>query len=169
MEPRIRVLTTGGTIDKVYTLTGTLDIGEPAVPELLAVGRCTVPVTVEEVLRKDSLELEDADREAVVAAVRRAPEDRVVVVHGTDTMAETARFVQSRVKAKTVVLTGAMQPAAMRASDAGFNLGTAIAAVQLLAPGVYVVMNGRIFPADAVTKDRAAGVFVSGSAANLRT
>lgn len=169
MESGIRVLTTGGTIDKVYTLGGTLDVGEAAVRELLATGRCTLPIVVEEILRKDSLEFEDADREAVADAVRRAPEDHIVITHGTDTMADTARHVQRADTGKVVVLTGAMQPASMRASDAGFNVGVAIAAVQLLAPGVYVAMNGRIFPAGEVMKDRSAGVFVSEAAASLRT
>lgn len=160
MEPGIRILATGGTIDKVYTLDGSLDIGEPAIHELLEAGRCTVPVTTESILRKDSLDFDEADRSAIAEAVRQAPERRVVVTHGTDTMTETGRHLLQADTGKVVVLVGAMKPASMRDSDAGFNLGAAIVAVQLLDAGVYVAMNGRVFPADGVMKDRAAGLFV---------
>jgi L-asparaginase len=158
----IRILTTGGTIDKVYTLRGELEIDEPAVRHLLEVGRSTLPVTVVPILAKDSLEFDDADRATILAAVRSSPERCVVITHGTDTLPDTARLLAAGdLGDHTVVLIGAMQPAAMRESDAAFNLGAGMMAVQLLAPGVYVVMNGRVFPGDGVAKDRAAGRFVA--------
>jgi L-asparaginase len=158
-ERGIRVLVTGGTIDKVYSLDGSLEVGDPAVGRLLEEGRSTLEVTIEPVLRKDSLHFDDADRAAILDAVRRAPESRLIVTHGTDTMAETARMLAAAATGKVVVLTGAMRPASMRVSDAAFNVGVAVAAVQLLEPGIHVAMNGRLFPADEVMKDRSAGLF----------
>ncbi|PPG38930.1 asparaginase [Rathayibacter sp. AY1E4] len=159
MTDRILVLTTGGTVDKEYSLAGELEIGAPMVPRLLAPVLTTLEFRVEEVLAKDSLELDDADRALIRERVLAAEEDRIVLTHGTDTMTATAEalgVVQDRV----VVLTGAMQPARMLDSDAAFNLGTAVAAVQLLPPGVYLAMSGRVLPAGSVVKDRSIGVFL---------
>ena len=157
----IRILTTGGTIDKVYSLRGELEIDEPAVRHLLEVGHNEVPVVIESILAKDSLEFDDADRAAIVAAVVAAPEAHVLITHGTDTLTETASALRSAdLGAKTVVLIGAMQPAAMKESDAAFNLGAGLMAVQLAGPGVWVAMNGRVHRADRVRKDRVRGRFV---------
>ena len=162
MPSPVRVLTTGGTIDKVYSLQGMLEMDEPAVADLLAIGRSTVPVEIEAVLTKDSLDFDDADRGAIVDAVQRSPETRVLITHGTDTMTVTARaLIAAGVGDRTVVLTGAMRPASMRDSDAPFNLGVALAAVQHFPSGVYIAMNGQVFAGDAVVKDRAAGRFLS--------
>ena len=159
MSDRILVLTTGGTIDKEYSLAGELEIGAPTIPRLLEPVLSTLEFRVEEVLRKDSLDLDDADRALIRERVLSAEEDRIVLTHGTDTMTLTAEALGT-VRDRVVVLTGAMQPARMRDSDAAFNLGAAVAAVQLLPPGVYLAMSGRVLPAGAVVKDRAAGIFL---------
>lgn len=155
----ILLLTTGGTIDKLYfDALSEYQIGDSVVGRLLATARVAQPFRVVELMRKDSLELTDDDRAAIVAAVRAAPEARVVITHGTDTMAETARALVG-VEGKTVVLVGALAPARFAESDAPFNLGMAVAAVQTAAPGVWIAMNGTIFPGDKVRKNRAANTF----------
>ncbi|PPH14865.1 MULTISPECIES: asparaginase domain-containing protein [unclassified Rathayibacter] len=159
MTDRILVLTTGGTVDKEYSLAGELEIGAPMVPRLLSPVLTTLEFRVEEVLAKDSLELDDADRALIRERVLAAEEDRIVLTHGTDTMTATAEAL-GVVRDRVVVLTGAMQPARMLDSDAAFNLGTAVAAVQLLPPGVYLAMSGRVLPAGSVVKDRSIGVFL---------
>ena len=107
----------------------------------------------------DSLDMSEADREIIARTCLQAPESRVLVTHGTDTMVETARVIASRVEGKTVVLTGAMVPYAFGSSDGLFNLGSALSFAQVLPPGVYVAMNGRYFPWDRVSKNRKTGVF----------
>ncbi|MWV47690.1 L-asparaginase [Rathayibacter sp. VKM Ac-2803] len=159
MTDRILLLTTGGTIDKEYSLAGELEIGEPTAPRLLEPVLSTLEFRVERVLAKDSLDLDDADRALLRERVLGAEEDRIVITHGTDTMTASAEAIGT-VRDRVVVLTGAMQPARMRDSDAAFNLGAAVAAVQLLPPGVYIAMSGRVLPAGSVVKDRAAGVFL---------
>ncbi len=158
---RVRVLVTGGTFDKEYDeLKGTLSFRRTHVPEMLALGRCRVPVVVRTLMMKDSLVMTAADRRRVLAACRRSPEARLVVTHGTDTMAETAAVLGRGLTGKTVVLTGAMRPYRFGSSDGLFNLGSALSFAQALPPGVYVAMNGRVFPWDRVRKDRRRGVFV---------
>lgn len=157
----VLVLTTGGTIDKTYF--DALDeyrIGESAVPRLLALGRVRHAWRTVEVLRKDSLELTDADRAAIRAVLEAAPERRVVITHGTDTMTQTARAVAG-LKGRAIVLTGALAPARFQESDAAFNLGMAFAVAQVAPPGVYITMNGTVFDGLAVIKDRSAGAFVA--------
>lgn len=157
-EP-IRVLATGGTIDKVYyDARDDYAIGDPQVIPLFAEANVTVPYVVESVLRKDSLELTAEDRALIVRRASEAPETRILVTHGTDTMTETAAALEA-VTGKAIVLTGAMQPARMRSSDAFFNLGCAVAAVQLVPPGVWIAMNGRVFPSGSVRKNREARRF----------
>lgn len=157
----VRILTTGGTIDKVYSLRGELEIDEPAVRHLLDIGHNEVPVVIEPILAKDSLEFDDADRAAIVAAVRVAPERNVLITHGTDTLTDTAAALAAAdIPATTIVLIGAMQPAAMKESDAAFNLGAGLMAVQLAEPGVWIAMNGRLHRSDRVRKDRVRGRFV---------
>jgi len=163
MNRAIHVLATGGTIDKVYTLSGDLEIGSPAITGLLEIAGTDLDVTVEPIIGKDSLQFTDADRETIARRVRELGPARVLITHGTDTMTLTAEHLLAHLDAgvpRTVVLTGAMQPASMRESDASFNVGVAVGALQTLSPGVYIAMSGRIFPAGEVTKDRARGRFV---------
>lgn len=144
VEPLLFV-TCGGTIDKVYfDAKSEFEVGSPQVAGLLEEANVGVPCRILLVLRKDSLEMTEADREAIRDAIAAQPERLVVVTHGTDTMIQTARAL-SGLEGRTIVLTGSMQPARFRVSDAEFNLGTAVAAVQLLPSGVYVAMNGRVF------------------------
>jgi len=150
----IAILTTGGTIDKVYfDAKGGYQVGAPMVRELLKQARLESEPRIEELLRKDSLEMSAADREHIRSAVAASPESRIIITHGTDTMVETAR-VLGAVSGKTIVLTGALQPGRFTDSDATFNLGLAFAAVQLCSAGVYVVAHGTVFPADRVRKNQ---------------
>ena len=156
----IRILVTGGTFDKEYDeLAGVLLFQETHVPEMLRLGRSLVPVAVSTVMMVDSLQMTDADREKILARCREAPEERVVVTHGTDTMVETARVLAAAQTGKTIVLTGAMVPYAFGSSDGLFNLGSALSFAQVLPPGVYVAMNGRCLPAERARKNRDLGVF----------
>lgn len=160
-EP-LAVVSTGGTLDKVYfDALSAFSCGAPAAPGILRGAGADHPVGLTEVCRKDSLELTDADRDAILAAVLARPERRILITHGTDTMPLTARHLLGRVGGKTAVLTGAMQPALMRETDAPFNIGFAAAATQFLPPGVYIAMNGRVFEAGRVCKNREAGRFES--------
>lgn len=161
----VHFVTAGGTIDKEYAAgRGTHDftIDEPAVSDALdsLIPGPNFDYEVESVGRDDSLDMDDADRAAVAEACDAAPGTQVVVTHGTDTMVETAAVLPAD---KTVVVTGAARPRRMRASDADLNLGTAIGAVQTLDPGVYIAMNGRVYPRDCVEKAEN-GQFVSTSA-----
>lgn len=149
----IEIFTTGGTIDKVYfDANSEFQIGDSLLPELLTESNIHDGYRIREVLRKDSLEITDQDRQAIVAAVSASDSARVLITHGTDTMADTAQAL-SAIRDKTIVLFGAMQPARMRRTDAVFNLGFAWAAVQLLTPGVYIAMNGEVFEAGQVRKN----------------
>ncbi len=158
----IHVVTTGGTIDKVYSMAGELEIGAPAVDALLSPVLTDLTYDVTPALAIDSLQMTDADRSVLCAAIDGLAGRHVVVTHGTDTMPETAAFLDAHLSAadQTVVLTGAMQPASMAVSDAAYNLGAAMTTVQLLPAGVYIAMSGRVFPAGKVRKDRARGVFI---------
>jgi len=141
----VRIFTTGGTIDKIYfDAKSSYQVGDPQIAELLVEANVTVPYAVTPLLRKDSLEIDVADRALIAERVAAAAESQVLITHGTDTMIDTARALLG-IEGKTVVLVGAMQPARLRVSDAFFNIGFALAAVQLLPPGIYVAMNGRVF------------------------
>ena len=156
----ILVLTTGGTIDKQYfDALSAYQIGDTIIAQLMTVARVRQPVEVVEVMRKDSLELTNDDRAAIRQRVASATGSRIVITHGTDTMTETAK-VLADVPGKTIALVGALAPARFAESDATFNLGMAFACVQVAAPGVYITMNGTVFPALEVVKDREAGAFV---------
>ena len=156
----IAVVTTGGTIDKLYfDSLSEYQVGESVVRKLLSLGNVKYPFEIIEALRKDSLELTDADRDELYRCVAGLKTSRVVITHGTDTMAATAARLGS-IQGKTIVLTGALTPARFSESDAPFNLGMAFATAQTVAAGVFIVMNGEVFPADSVKKDRAAGRFV---------
>lgn len=158
---KITILTTGGTIDKVYGLDSQLSTGDPAVTGILAALLTDIEFETRQVLAIDSLDMTDNHRAELVRALEETENDRVLITHGTDTMPETARYLTSHadLSGKTVVLTGSMQPAAMRASDADFNIGGAVTALSLLEPGVYVAMSGRVFEASTVKKDRSRGIF----------
>ena len=161
MDPQaIRVIVTGGTFDKHYDeIRGELTFKDSHLPEILKLTRVTLPVEIEQDQLIDSLQMQDANRRSVLEACKRAPESRLLVTHGTDTMAETAKVLGPAGLDKTIVLTGAMIPYKITGSDALFNFGTAFMAVQLLPAGVFIVMNGRIFNWDKVRKNKALGVF----------
>lgn len=157
----VLVLTTGGTIDKLYfDALSTYQIGDSVVDRVLQTARVKLPYRISEVLRKDSLELDDDDRATIAAAVAAAPERRIVITHGTDTMTQTAQVLAGIVD-KTIVLVGALSPARFADSDAAFNLGMAFAVTQSAQPGVWIAMNGTVFDGTRVRKDRAANAFVA--------
>lgn len=160
---RTLIIATGGTFDKEYDeLRGTLAFGKTHVPEMLRLGRCRLNVQVRTLLMKDSLLMTGADRRRILETCRRAPEHRIVITHGTDTLVKTAAALGRALRGKTVVLTGAMRPYRFGSSDGLFNLGSALSFVQSLPCGVYVAMNGLIFSWDNVKKDRRLGVFTRG-------
>ena len=160
VRERIRILVTGGTFDKEYNeIHGRLFFKQSHVAEMLALGRSKLQVEIQTLMMIDSLEMTDQHRTRIVEACRKAREDRIVITHGTDTMETTARTLAAALTGKTVVLTGAMVPYKFGSSDGLFNLGSALAFVQTLAPGVYIAMNGRCFPANRVRKNRKAGIF----------
>jgi L-asparaginase len=159
-EDTIRILITGGTIDKEYDpLSGELTFARSHLSNMLNQVRCTARFVLEEMMLKDSLQMRREDREEISKKCLDCPERKLIVTHGTDTMVETARVLGKNVKDKTVVLVGSMIPYAFGASDALFNLGCAFAAVQALQQGVYITMNGRIFVWDNVRKNRESGEF----------
>ncbi len=156
----LRIIATGGTFDKQYDpLSGQLIFGDSILPSLLERARITAPYRFEPLLALDSLDMQDAHRQQVCEACARSDEAHIVIVHGTDTMRETAEVLGRAALPKTIVLTGAMVPCRIDGSDAQFNLGFACAAATLCEPGVYVAMNGQIFPWHAVRKNRNAGWF----------
>jgi L-asparaginase len=159
----IRVLITGGTFDKEYDeLTGRLYFRDTHLPEMLERGRSGVDVEIEQVLMIDSLDMTEEDRQRILACCHCAPEERIVITHGTDTMVETAAALAAAlhpVSGKTIVLTGAMIPYAFGSSDGLFNLGSALSFAQVLPAGVYVAMNGRYFAWNDVRKNKERGVF----------
>ncbi len=170
----IRILITGGTFDKQYDeIQARLVFRESFVGEMLKLGRCRADVHLRTIMMIDSLDMSDADREAIVQNCRQCEETRIVITHGTDTMVETAKALAAAgvgqasslsnaakgVEGKTIVLTGAMIPYAFGSSDGMFNLGSAMSFVQVLPPGVYVAMNGRYFAWDKVRKNRQTGMF----------
>ena len=156
----IRILITGGTFDKEYDeIAGRLYFQDSHLPEMLELGRCHLPVEIRTLMMVDSLEMSDSDRNIIIDQCRAAPEDRIVITHGTDTMEMTARKLDAAIKNKTIVLTGAMIPYKFGSSDGLFNLGSALAFAQTLPAGVYVAMNGRFFPAATVRKNRQLGIF----------
>lgn len=156
----IRIFITGGTFDKEYNeITGQLFFKDTHMHDLLELGRCKVPVEIRTLMMIDSLEMEDEDRELIAYQCIHCDEDRIVITHGTDTMSETAKLLAGKVKDKTIILTGAMIPIKFGSSDGLFNLGSALAFAQTLAPGVYVAMNGRYFNWDNVRKNLQTGIF----------
>lgn len=156
----VALIITGGTFDKAYdSIRGELTLSKTHLPEILTMVGCTVNVRPEVQILKDSLDMDREDRMRVARACEQANEHQIIVTHGTDTMTETAKVVAGIVHDKTIVFTGAMIPFSVNGSDALFNLGGALTAVQCMSAGVYVVMNGRVFTADTVRKNRNTGVF----------
>lgn len=156
----IRLFVTGGTFDKEYDeIHGTLEFGDTHLPQMLEMGRCRLDVRVRTLMMVDSLEMTGGDREMVARNCADVPERRIVITHGTDTMVDTAAVLARAVPDRTIVMTGAMIPITFGSSDGLFNLGGALTAVQILDPGVYVAMNGRIFSWDNVRKNRDTGIF----------
>ncbi len=156
----IRVFITGGTFDKEYNeLTGTLYFKDTHLPEMLRLARSEVQVETRTLMMVDSLEMTDADRQLIIEQCLKAAESRIVITHGTDTMEVTARAAGQALRDKTVVLTGAMVPYKFGSSDGLFNLGSALAFVQTLPPGVYIAMNGRCFAWNNVRKNKKTGQF----------
>ncbi len=155
-----RIIVTGGTFDKRYdAIKGELTFKETHLPAILEQARVTIPVAIEINQLIDSLHMTDTHRESVLAACRAAPEPSIVVIHGTDTMAQTAQVVGRAGLGKTVVFTGAMIPYSVQGSDALFNLGFAVGIARTLPPDAYIAMNARVFPWDNVRKDTSGGVF----------
>jgi L-asparaginase len=156
----IRVFVTGGTFDKEYNeLEGKLYFKDTHLGEMLSLGRSRLAVDVRTLMMVDSLDMTDDDRQIILDQCRRAKENRILITHGTDTMEITARVLGPAVTGKTVVLTGAMVPYKFGSSDGLFNLGSALAFVQTLPPGVYIAMNGRCFTWENVRKNKKTGTF----------
>ncbi|MEZ5276583.1 MAG: asparaginase domain-containing protein [Opitutaceae bacterium] len=155
----ISVLTTGGTIDKIYfDALSEFQVGDPQIAEVLKHIHAGFTYDVRVVLRKDSLEFSEGDRKTIRMAAEEAASEHILVTHGTDTMCETGRVLQG-IDGKTIVLTGALTPARFRETDAVFNIGFALACVQILPPGVYIAMNGRIFDPATTRKNREKNLF----------
>ena len=156
----IKIFVTGGTFDKEYNeITGELFFRDTHVPELLALGRCSIEVDVVTLMMIDSLDMTEADREIIAENCIKTKENRIIITHGTDTMVDTARVLARKVKGKTIILTGAMIPYKFGSSDGLFNLGSAVAFVQILPPGVYIAMNGCYFNWDNCRKNKITGKF----------
>jgi L-asparaginase len=151
---KIKFFAVGGTIDKVYfDRLSTYKVGEPGVSEILREANVSFEYDCESILRKDSLNMTEKDRQTVFELVDAEEARHIIITHGTDTMVKTAKRLK-QIKGKVIVITGAMQPALFKSTDAEFNIGAAVAAVQLLTDGVYIVMNGLVLDPDRVRKNR---------------
>ena len=149
----ISIITVGGTIDKVYfDAKSEYEVGPPNIEKVLSELNLSISYRINSLMRKDSLDLTAEDRALIVKTVADDPCERILITHGTDTMVETAKELTTIVQ-KTIVLTGALEPALFKTSDAVFNIGCALGAVQSLPPGTYIAMNGKVFPADKVWKN----------------
>ena len=150
---KIKIFTTGGTIDKIYfDRKSDYQVGDPQANGVLERANVVLDYEVESILRKDSLDFTDEDRALIRKKVAATPFQRLVITHGTDTMIETARVLEG-ISGKTIVMTGSMYPAQFRDSDAVFNIACAVTAAQILEPGVYIAMNGRIYNPQDVRKN----------------
>ncbi|MDX1626615.1 MAG: asparaginase domain-containing protein [Wenzhouxiangellaceae bacterium] len=155
----LQIITTGGTIDKIYyDEKSDYKIGEPEIARILTDMNVAFRWHVQPLLRKDSLELTDEDRALIRSAVKASDAKHFLITHGTDTMVETARALQE-LEGRTIVLTGALNPARFLGSDAVFNIGCAVSAVQTVGEGVWIAMNGRIWDPRKVRKNRDANRF----------
>ena len=157
----IQIFITGGTFDKEYNyITGELFFKETHLPLMLERGRCTIDIDVKTIMMIDSLKMTTEDRLSILEHCKKTEMDKIIITHGTDTMVETARIIAEAQLVKTIVFTGAMVPYAFgNSSDGFFNLGSSLAFVQTLPPGVFVVMNGRYFNFDGVRKNKQTGNF----------
>lgn len=156
----VRIIVTGGTFDKIYDeIAGNLILKESQLPKILDQVRVSIPIIFEINQLIDSLHMTGEDRKRILSACQKSPESQIIITHGTDTMVETAHVLSQAEIDKTIVLTGAMVPFSVYGSDALFNLGSAVGVVQVLDPGIYITMNGRIFNWDNVHKDRQRGIF----------
>lgn len=150
---RVKIFTVGGTIDKVYfDAKSTYEVGPPNISEVLAGLSLNIEFDVTSLMQKDSLEMTEDDREIVRKAIIEADATMIIITHGTDTMVQTAQCLKN-IPDKTIVITGALAPALFKSSDAMFNIGCALTAVQIKQPGVYIAMNGQVFDYDKVRKD----------------
>jgi len=156
----VKIIVTGGTFDKEYNeLTGDLFFRDTHIKEMLNLGRCRVLYRIKKLMMIDSLFMKNSHRLEILKECLKSKEKSIVITHGTDTMADTARVLGEKIKNKTVVLTGAMVPYKFGSSDGMFNLGSAISFAQVLPPGVYISMNGRYFNWYNVKKNRNKGEF----------
>jgi L-asparaginase len=156
----LKIIVTGGTFDKEYNpITGELSFNNTHIPTMLKLGRSRLDVTIKTVMMRDSLNMTRDDRNRILRECLTSKEDKILITHGTDTMAETAKLLGQKITDKTIVLTGAMIPYAFGSSDGLFNLGSALAFLQTLPPGVYVSMNGRYFNWNNVRKNKKIGLF----------
>jgi L-asparaginase len=150
----IQIFSCGGTIDKVYfDAKSQYEVGEPQISQIFKRANVTFEFAIDPIMRKDSLEMTDEDRNEIFDRVSQCPHSHVLITHGTDTMPDTARVLSS-VEGKVIVLTGSMTPARFEASDAEFNIGCAVGALQSQREGVYIAMNGRVFDGTHVRKNR---------------
>lgn len=157
---KIKILATGGTFEKCYnTRTGELDFHESHWEEILKLGRCQLDTSLRTLMMIDSLDMTENDRELIANYCEKSEEQHIIITHGTDTMVETAKFIDAKKLKKTVIITGAMVPYSFGKSDALFNMGTAVAYSQSMPHGVYIAMNGKCFPWNNVRKNRELGVF----------
>ncbi len=157
---RIKVIITGGTIDKSYNMqNGEMHFVDSHVPAMLAEARCKADYELDKIMLKDSGDMTDNDRLEILNCCLQADQNKVIITHGTDAMVETACYLAEKDIDKTILLTGAMVPYVFEKTDSLFNLGTAFAAVQSMPVGVYIAMNGKVFNADNVIKNREEGVF----------
>lgn len=160
MEKIIRIIVTGGTFDKEYNdITGELYFKSSHVQNMLELGRSRLDLTIRTLMMIDSCDMTEEDRYIIVKNCEKAPEKKIIVTHGTDTMVETAKMLANSITNKTIILTGAMIPYTFGSSDGLFNLGSAIAFVQTLPTGIYIAMNGRYFKWDNVRKNKKIGEF----------
>jgi len=156
----IKLLITGGTVDKQYNpLNGELVFVKTHLPEMIEQAKNKVDIELEVLMLKDSLDMNDNDRAMILEKCNETKEERILITHGTDTMVETAQVLGKSISNKTIVLTGAMVPFSFGKTDALFNLGTALASVQILSNGVFIAMGGKIFPWDNVRKNKEIGEF----------
>jgi L-asparaginase len=155
----IKIFSTGGTIDKVYfDAMSEYQVGPPNISAVFEELKLAFTYTIESLMKKDSLELNDDDRTFIYQSVSKDPAQRILITHGTDTMVQTAKKL-AHIQGKTIVLTGALKPALFKTTDAVFNIGCAVTAVQTLKPGIYIVMNGCVFTHDHVRKNVQDGIF----------
>ncbi len=156
----IRIFTTGGTFDKEYDpISQTLVFTETRVPKILDRSRCAVQCVVTNLMSIDSLQMKDEHRKAIAEKCKNVAEDKIIITHGTDTVVKTAEVLAREITNKTIILTGALIPYAFRNSDSLFNLGAAIALVQTMPNGVYIAMNGKVFPWNKTQKNTKTGMF----------